>query len=121
MILSNNICIAIGANRTEPEYEKISRWLCSENKRDVLNGWLQLISNCIQKDITYEEIKDLPYQLIHRIASAYALKKDQSSFVYLCFDLSPRLKLYYEQIIKQLDTLVEKKLNSNLSIFKSRN
>lgn len=87
MIISKQHAIAIEAKYTEvaKRYETIRSWLkksskADDNNRDkVLNGWLKYISeaNCFAANLKDSErqiqIKNVPYQLVHRIASACAV------------------------------------------------
>ena len=87
MIISKQHAIAIEAKYTEvaKRYETIKSWLKKSSKADdnnrvkVLNGWLKYISeaNCFAANLKDSErvsqIKNVPYQLVHRIASACAV------------------------------------------------
>ena len=57
MIISNDICIAVEAKRTEPAYASVMRWLGkSENKKLVLEGWLEIIEAKTKKTINIQKI-----------------------------------------------------------------
>ena len=85
MIISKQHAIAIEAKYTEvaKRYETIKSWLKKSSKADdnnrvkVLNGWLKYISeaNCFAANLKDSErqIQNVPYQLVHRIASACAV------------------------------------------------
>src|ERR1700730_11915089 len=77
MAISEPVCIAIEAKWTEPPYESVASWLSKggDNREEVLNGWLDLLSS------ERTEVADCEYQMLHRAASAcatassYAAKK----------------------------------------------
>lgn len=113
MIISNDICIAVEAKRTEPPYASVKKWLGdSENKKLVLEGWLEIIEAKTKKAIDIQLINDLPYQLIHRVASACYMKKNKTHIVYLVFDLNTTQKNYYLKSINSFSKL----LNSSITI-----
>lgn len=94
MIITPENVIAIEAKYTEylkSKYEPLYRWLkdsktddFSKNKLDVLAGWLKYIVDFggvdnlpdIKDFVMKDEVKKIPYQLIHRIASACAVAKE---------------------------------------------
>ena len=89
MIISKQHAIAVEAKYTEvtKRYESIKSWLNknpqdnNDNKIKVLKGWLQYIfeADCFATNLEFHErrsqIQTVPYQLVHRIASACAVAK----------------------------------------------
>ncbi len=74
MMFTDNHRIALEAKYTEyekSEYEPVSTWNENNdnNKKNVLGGWLSYMGKSLADIKKYGSI---PYQLIHRIASAYA-------------------------------------------------
>lgn len=115
MIISNNTCIAVEAKRTEPPYASVKKWLGdSENKKLVLDGWLEIIEAITKKAIDMKLINDLPYQLIHRVASACSVKKDKTHIVYLVFDLNISQRDYYLKSINSISKLLSNKVTIQL-------
>jgi len=52
MIISNDICIAVEAKRTEPPQASVKKWLGnSENKKCVLEGWFKIIEAKTKKQL----------------------------------------------------------------------
>ena len=94
MIITPGHVIAIEAKYTEylkSKYEPLCKWLkdpktdaLSKNKLNVLAGWLKYIVDFggidnlpdIKDFAQKDEVKKVPYQLIHRIASACAVAKE---------------------------------------------
>ncbi|MBZ0328269.1 MAG: hypothetical protein K8F54_11730 [Altibacter sp.] len=112
MIEYSNDCIAIEAKRTEPPYEKVKKWLSnSSNKRLVVEGWLEIINNYTGLKIEISEIQDLPYQLIHRVASACSLMKLHTKIIYIGFDLNKRKSNYYLNCLECFSSILENKLD----------
>ena len=54
MIEYKNTCTVIEAKRTESPYESVKRWLGdSDNRKLVLDGWLEVIDDYIDSKIEY--------------------------------------------------------------------
>lgn len=81
MILTDSYAIAIEAKWTEckRKYETIKEWKKSgdvENHKKVLNGWIEYIDAYLKdrgsnrKMKIADAIEEIPYQLLHRVASA---------------------------------------------------
>lgn len=118
MIVYSSTCIAIEAKWTEPPYSTVKQWLGeSSNKRQVLEGWLEIISSLSGIFLHYDTVAGLPYQLIHRVASACSLKRANTNVVYLCFDLSAAKKEYYYQNLKLLSQMLGNNINFYLGCF----
>lgn len=93
MILADSYAMAIEAKWTEckGKYELIREWEKSgdaENHKKVLNGWIAYINEYLEKHGSNwkmkiaEMIKEVPYQLLHRVASAcYAAKEGKKAIV----------------------------------------
>lgn len=119
MITSSDSCIAVEAKWTEPPYKSVRNWLeDSINKTLVLNGWIKLISNYTGISFEIEDINDLPYQLIHRIASACSKNRERTHVVYLVFDLNSRYDTYYSTKFDSLSKLLDDKVKLYLANYK---
>ena len=93
MLLSDKYRVAIEAKFTEyikdPDYgQTVCEWLeCNEDNRDnrkaVLEGWLSYVEEVMGNEwkVKWEEVKGVPYQLLHRIASACAISGSQKPVV----------------------------------------
>lgn len=110
MITSDNHAIAIEAKYTEPRYETVNAWMGnSSNRMQVLEGWLDLICSAVDRnEINIQDVVDLPYQLIHRCASACYPKVVYRTLVYQCFDLDEKKASYYRSQLKSLNELLDK-------------
>ncbi len=118
MIEYTNTCIAIEAKRTEPKYETVSKWLGeTDNKKIVLEGWINIISNYTNVNFDSNSISDLPYQLIHRVASACSLNKSQTHVVYLGFDLDETKKKYYRESLIKFSKILSNKIDFHLACY----
>lgn len=92
MIRGSDATIAIEAKYTEPRYETVAKWLGPEptaNRAAVLNGWLSIMRKSGNSAISLEDVRELPYQLIHRAASACAPEVRYRALVYLVFGSDP--------------------------------
>lgn len=96
MILTDSSRIAIEAKFTEvnENYQIIDEWLKTgknENKKNVLQKWIEMIepfSNGILRD----KLNTIPYQFLHRTASAC---KDNSDSGYVVY------QLFYDDLTKK--------------------
>lgn len=118
MILTEAYRIAVEAKYTEYEdgdYQAISSWNAENagNKWAVVDGWLQYMG------LRRSEIADIgkvPYQLLHRIASAYAERSGQKAAVVyqLFYDFETddsRLSKFVRIIEQGLESLSPKGLH----------
>lgn len=88
MIRTSDGLIAVEAKYTEPEYESVGEWLGDDptpNRLEVLNGWLEMIGSFVKTTIAPQEVAELPYQLVHRTASACSGNGGTAAVVYLVF------------------------------------
>ena len=90
MIFSDNVIIAIEAKYTEyvqSSYELIKKWKKNgsneENRQNVLSHWLDILKPFAE--IKNEKIDEIPYQLLHRTASACFKNNDKAVVVYQLF------------------------------------
>src|SRR5258708_4753147 len=70
MLLTCEHAVAVEAKWTEPRYETVSEWLSSQNRREVLDGWLSLIQPFALEPLTSDDVASAVYQTVHRAASA---------------------------------------------------
>ena len=126
IISYSNYCIAIEAKRTEPPYETVGKWLGrinTSNRKQILEGWLKIIEEYTGVKVLFEETVDLPYQLIHRVASACSLNKEHTELIYIGFSLNDKKINYYLDSLRKISTILENKLDLYLycyNIFKSK-
>jgi hypothetical protein len=112
MIISPEACIAVEAKWTEPKYKTVEKWLgTSDNKKEVLEGWLEMIFKYAGVKVAAASILNLPYQLIHRVASACVVHRPKTYVIYLCFDLNESTTNYYNNILKDFSEIISKKVN----------
>lgn len=119
MIEYPHACITVEAKRTEPPYIIVSKWLKeSKNKRLVLEGWIEVISKHTGIQFDINSVLNLPYQLIHRVASACKLSKTQTNIVYVGFDLTKNKTKYYSDSLTIFSGILENKINFYLARYK---
>lgn len=107
MLTSGDVSIAIEAKFTEPRYEDVAHWLYkseSANRRKVLDGWFELLRECSTDDFNESKFTGLPYQMIHRAASACYLKVENRWLAYQVFDLSKKKRDMYLNDLELLAT-----------------
>jgi hypothetical protein len=88
MITTTDVAVAIEAKFTEPPYEYVETWLgdeASQNRKDVIDGWLGLIHQATGRSLERADVSRLPYQLIHRTASCCATPARRRFVVYQVF------------------------------------
>ena len=73
MLIDKTSTFAFEAKYKENPYQSVSKWLQksdTQNRKRVLDGWLCLIHSRTGVSLAISDISSLPYQLIHRTASA---------------------------------------------------
>jgi hypothetical protein len=109
MIQSADAAVAIEAKSTEPRYENVRTWLRGEsegNRTAVLDGWLELLSSMAAAPLTRQQVETLPYQLVHRAASACQPKAKGRWLVYHLFSASRDTANEYQADLWTLRTLL---------------
>lgn len=122
MILTDAHAIAIEAKWKEcrGRYQTIQRWLGKEetedkNKRAVLGGWIEYINDyldqkrCRHIEIGKDDEAKIPYQLLHRIASACDVAYKEGK------DAAVTYQLFYSENISEEDgwsNITSKRLQS---------
>ena len=89
MVTSPRSVIGIEAKWTEPRSEVVRVWLGdSANKADVLRGWCDLLEQRTARRIGERDLAGLPYQMVHRAASACDEAGSESNcwLVYMVFE-----------------------------------
>jgi hypothetical protein len=87
MVVSPSTAIAVEGKWTEPRYETVSKWQIrgnTSNRKRVLSHWLQLIRQKAP-GLNEDAISEIPYQMIHRTASACAVGDKQAVVLYQIF------------------------------------
>lgn len=107
MIMSPELAIAIEAKWTEPRYQVVGDWLANSdnrnNRENVLRGWCDFLKRRATKPIRMEELRELPYQMIHRAASACYRKSVSSCWlIYLTFETTSKKRSEYLTDLHQL-------------------
>lgn len=106
MYYDNAVAVAIEGKWTEDIDKSVRLWLEAgkERKRreDVLNHWLGLI-NSYSAEVDQTRILDIPYQLVHRTASACFMGKSRTFVVVQIFKPAEHLARHRHA----LDCLVE--------------
>lgn len=108
MLTGNSTAFAIEAKYTEGPYETVSKWSRrsdEQNRKTVLGGWLSLIQSKTGVSLTIDEISSLPYQLIHRSASACFAPASFRHVVYQVFD--PAKQDYYSKCLHAMARLFQ--------------
>lgn len=104
MLLTSKHAVAIEAKWTEPSYETVSTWLSSQNRQDVLEGWLSLLQPFTSIPLTSDIVASAAYQTVHRAASACHSKRDPK-LVYLQFTPLPTGRAQKNTLIQELTRL----------------
>jgi hypothetical protein len=92
MIISASAAVAIEAKLTEPRYQTADDGLRDPpgpNRSEVLEGWLDLIRDATGTSLNVNDVRDLPYQLIHRTASVCSVLRPVRAVVYQVFGEGP--------------------------------
>lgn len=103
MLTSGDIALAIEAKWTEPRYEDVSTWIDGgsnrQNRTEVLKGWLDLLGRGCGPQLSVVDVYRLPYQLVHRAASACASDSTTRWLIYQLFDMdSEKQRIYLDDL-----------------------
>lgn len=116
MIVTKGSAIAIEAKFTEPRYETVDAWLRGgrgSNRNTVFEGWLTLIRPVAGASINARDLTGLPYQLVHRLASACSIDAPRHALVYQVF--GPSTASHYADDLNTLAQAIDAK--AKLGIF----
>lgn len=104
MLISNNTNIAIESKWNEKIgcYCKKQK---SKRKNEVQQHWINIISKYIGKDLIIEQFCDIEYQLLHRVASACSLNKDNCIVIYQIFYNDLLNDSFKKEIVKLMSIL----------------
>ena len=110
MMNTGDTSLAIEAKWTEERYETVSKWLEKgpnpENSREVLEGWIDLLGRGSSKKPKAVDMLELPYQLVHRAASACFPDSKNLWLIYQLFDMtSQKYDVYLRDLRKFADVL----------------
>ena len=105
MLTSEEVSLAIEAKWTEPRYPDVDTWLREGskplNRIEVLEGWLDLLRLCSTNRLRIDDIRELPYQLVHRAASACYSDAKSRWLIYQLFDAdSEKYETYLRDLRK---------------------
>lgn len=84
MIMSENQTVAVEGKWREKPYPLVKDWAgASENRKDVLEGWLRSLNPSVR----IEDCESVEYQIIHRAASAVisGQNRGETALIYQCF------------------------------------
>ncbi|MHC2069764.1 DUF6946 family protein [Bremerella sp. T1] len=104
MVKSSDETLAIEAKWTEPMYDTVRQWIPKgkdeANRRLVLDGWLQLLQQRVEKELKPADFESSIYQMVHRAASA-AAAGENPRLAYFIFKPSPTPRAATADAIKQ--------------------
>jgi len=99
MLISDKTNIAIESKWTE-KIGDYCRNQKSKRKNEVQQHWINIISKYIGKDLAIEQFSDIEYQLLHRVASACSLNKDNCIVTYQIFYTDLLSDSFIKEIVK---------------------
>ena len=109
MLRSGGVSAAIEAKWTEPRYKEVAAWLgepASSNRAEVLEGWLDLLRTCAGSNLEQDDVAGLPYQIVHRAASACHPDAESRWLVYQVFDVGAEEREMYIRDLGALASLL---------------
>lgn len=105
MLVTDTDALAIEAKWTEPRYDTVGQWLQkgrnSQNRREVLQGWLNLLQPFAKRQLEIADMSGAVYQMVHRAASACAVERNPK-LAYLQFTPLPNGKSSCGQVAADL-------------------
>jgi hypothetical protein len=121
MVFGDNWKAAIEAKYTEIKYvyETVKNWNKdkSQNRSNVVDHWLHILQPFLTKPLIEEEISEIPYQFLHRVASSCEGNTEFAWTVYQVFydqDTESKLGNFKNLLSSSVRYLNPK---SNLKIF----
>lgn len=104
MLISKNTSIAVESKWTEDVgfYCKDQK---SERRDLVQRHWINMISSYIGKELKLQQFEDIEYQLLHRVASACSLNKENCIVVYQIFHNDKQRDCFINEIHKLISVL----------------
>ena len=118
-VISDYFSLTIEAKYLESRYDTCNKWLkdtkTPENKKLVLEGWIDLLNEAATSKISLNDVQELPYQVIHRAASACHDPKDKRVLIYQLFDADEKKRNMYLDDLKKLSELMGK--DSKISVY----
>jgi len=109
LLTADTVTLAIEAKSTEPRYPDVTNWLgkpATANRQAVLAGWLDLLATCTVTRLGAGKVAALPYQLIHRAASACTGDEHCRWLVYQVFEVDATKRSMYLADLQALATVL---------------
>ena len=104
MLISENTAIAV-----ESKWNESIEFLCKDHKAkrkdEVQQHWINIISGYLKNEFTLKQFEDIEYQLLHRVASACYLGKQNCKVVYQIFYTDTRKDDFINEILKLIQLL----------------
>ena len=111
MLTSGDVSLGIESKWTEPRYDDVSAWLSRGSNRlnriEVLKGWIDLLSSHTLSKPTVSAVSELPYQLVHRAASACSTNAKRRWLIYQLFDMDSKKYEMYLGDLQKLAVVLE--------------
>lgn len=111
MISWNEVCVGVEAKYTEPHYDTVAHWIAKgkdkENRRAVLEGWLDLTMRRTGQMVHKSAISNLTYQMVHRFASVCARPELNAIMFYQVFNPDNEKKEYYRTELHKLINAID--------------
>jgi len=109
MLISDQTNIAV-----ESKWNEKVGYYCKDHKSkrkvEVQLHWLSIISQFINKELSIEQFSEIEYQLLHRVASACSLKKNNCIIIYQIFYKDSFSNSFVNEIIKLMTILGDSKI-----------
>lgn len=90
----------------------------SDRKNEVQQHWINIISKYIGKSLSVEQFGEIEYQLLHRVASACSLNKENCIVIYQIFYVEELKKSFINEIDKLKSILDSNKIKFYLNSVK---
>ena len=123
MLTTGGVSLAIEAKWTEKRYEDVATWLRQPpepNRRNVLEGWLDLLRPWATTKIDICDVAALPYQMIHRAVSACYSNAESCWLVYQVFGVTRAKRKEYLSDLQTFARLLGSPLGLRFCLFECR-
>jgi len=105
MLISPNGVVAIEVKHTEPRYESVTHWLGenpTQNKQNVLSHWLSILQPHCEHLLTPDNVGDIPYQMLHRVASGCYVGDEHRQSITILYQVFDGENSHYADYVEDL-------------------
>lgn len=101
-LYNNKYNYCIEAKQTENEYDSLEKALSERpGRKNSVEGFLQIINERCNTNLTIDDVSNITYQMIHRFASACKVS-GKTEMLYFCFNITSEKEQYYKSELEKI-------------------